>query len=323
MKKHTLKAALLISLINIIACQNGNQNAITHRNSNGQAASTITVNDGQTSMEIKYAGDIKLNNDETAIESISSEGFVQYRKNDKKLFAESNDKGEIVYEMHQGSRKLRMDDEGKKFLAEALRDMTANGFDQSGRMERLYNSGGVDAVLNESGNLQSNHVKATYLEYLLSKADLTAEQLSAIAQEISTFTDDNLKRKLVEKAAPQMLKDEISSKAFFATIESISSNTEKANALKAVAQHKLSPAQFEQAMNATSTINSNYEMEGALRKFVESAPTSDAQWISIINTAGKLTSDVEKGSIMKYIGEKMPNSPAVKVAYTDVITTRK
>jgi hypothetical protein len=69
------------------------------------------------------AGKIRFYPDSTAISSISPDGYVEYQYDDKKLNAKNDGKGGVSYELYEGYTKVNMDDEGKRFIAEAVRTM--------------------------------------------------------------------------------------------------------------------------------------------------------------------------------------------------------
>src|ERR1700689_523303 len=81
----------------------------------------IIVNDGENDLSIYYSGEIKFNDDETKIQSISPDGYIHYKKNDRKLIAECDYHGQIKYELSDNGRQLDVNSEdGKKRLAVAI-----------------------------------------------------------------------------------------------------------------------------------------------------------------------------------------------------------
>ncbi len=141
--------------------------SISRNNDNGNGSGSMTIINDGVSIKMEYEGKIAFNEEETEIRSLSPNGYLKYKKNDKKLFVESNSKGEISYEFYDDGEKLTFDERGKKFLAEAIKEMIGYGIDTEGRVERIYKKGGAAAVLREVGNMQGDHVKSIYFEYLL------------------------------------------------------------------------------------------------------------------------------------------------------------
>jgi hypothetical protein len=86
---------------------------------------TIKANDNNGSLEIKYSGKISFTSDSAAIQSISPDGFLSYRKNEIEIMAESDTLGHIMLELYNNGNKQALDDNGKKILAEAVKEMMA------------------------------------------------------------------------------------------------------------------------------------------------------------------------------------------------------
>ena len=89
---------------------------------------TIEMNNGSESVRIKSSGQVRFNPETTAIQSIAPGGYLSYRRNNKKLTAESNEQGQLTIEMSNDGKALILDAEGKHFMADAIKDMLAQGF---------------------------------------------------------------------------------------------------------------------------------------------------------------------------------------------------
>ncbi len=116
MKKFALNAitSSLTLLLFFTACQRSSHEAVT----------TIEVNND---LKITYSGTLNLNDDKTDFKNISPNGFVHYKRNDKKMTVESSAEGQLVYQLYEGGTKLNLDENGKKFLAETIKDMVVSG----------------------------------------------------------------------------------------------------------------------------------------------------------------------------------------------------
>lgn len=94
----------------------------------GRKHTTIVESTGSHHLRIEYAGRVSFNDEGTAINSISPDGYVEYQNDDKKLNAKNDGKGGISYELYDGYNKVNMDDEGRKFIAEAVKVMKQKGY---------------------------------------------------------------------------------------------------------------------------------------------------------------------------------------------------
>ncbi len=97
--------------------------AACHYDHGRYRTTTIKMNDNNVSLKIRYSGKISFTNDSTAIQSISPDGFLSYRKNDIELMAENDSLGQVMIELYKDGNKLPLNNNGKKFLAAAVREM--------------------------------------------------------------------------------------------------------------------------------------------------------------------------------------------------------
>jgi len=79
----------------------------------------ISSSDNNTKIKLEYWGNVKLNNDQTAIASISHGGFVDYKKNDDEIRVTNGKNGLFSYEQN-GSKAVALDADGRALLSEAI-----------------------------------------------------------------------------------------------------------------------------------------------------------------------------------------------------------
>ncbi|HEY4208843.1 MAG TPA: hypothetical protein VGM31_18585 [Puia sp.] len=127
---------------------------------------TITISTDGDYERIRYDGRIRLTDDETGIAAISSEGYIEYRHNDRRLEAESDEQGHIIYDIHSHGRQLSPEGEGQAVVKEALRQMILYGFDGRDRMLRLYRRGGDSALRGELDQLKSPGLAGMYRTFM-------------------------------------------------------------------------------------------------------------------------------------------------------------
>jgi hypothetical protein len=197
----------------------------------GPKTVTITVSDGTDYTQLKYRGKIALNDEETAFQAISPGGYVKFRKNEKKVMAEADLKGEIHYELSDGGSSFPDDEKAKQFIAAAIREMIAYGFDAEPRMERVFRRGGTRALLNELKILQSRPVGTMYARRLIQTDTLSAIELTEVIDNISAFTADHEKAALLNKVSVLKLSDSIIVDHYFTAIGTMRADVDKANVM--------------------------------------------------------------------------------------------
>lgn len=94
---------------------------------------SITENGNGSNLKIEYVGQTYFNAEGTAIKSISPNGYVKYTRDGKSIIAESDYKGRITYELNDGEKQSMLDENGKEFLAMAVKDMIKHGHNADGR----------------------------------------------------------------------------------------------------------------------------------------------------------------------------------------------
>lgn len=97
----------------------------------GRKHTTIVENSNDHHLRIEYSGHVYFNDEGTAISSISPDGYLEYQNDDKKLEARNNGYGGISYELYEGYTKVNLDDNGRKFIAEAVKVMKQKGHNPS------------------------------------------------------------------------------------------------------------------------------------------------------------------------------------------------
>ena len=113
-----------------------------HHRPGAAQESNMVISSGSSYEEIKYSGSIHFNDDETAIASISPNGYIIYEKNDHRLSVTSDKQGVLKYEIQKNIATVPLDSNGKKLVTEAISEMIAWGINADERMARLYSKGG-------------------------------------------------------------------------------------------------------------------------------------------------------------------------------------
>lgn len=264
--------------------------------------SRIVVNNGIDRLNINYTGEIKFTEDETSIKSISPNGHLKYRKNNKKLEVKSGANGNFKLEMFDDGRKLNPEDnEGKQFLAEAIKEMISVGFDAKERMQRIYKKGGSRAILDEVGKVKNDFIKSMYLEFLLSQGNTPKGEITEIVDIIaSQVNSDFEKGKLLNKFSADDLKDSLNSNAYFVAVKSIGSDFEKSNALKNILKQPLTVLQVDDALIVTTSIGSDFEKANVLKKIL-TQPLINKHFDKVLTVTNTLGSDFEKANVLKML----------------------
>lgn len=316
MMNKKLLAILFLCMVVLSANCQKSQNSSSYSNSNDGKLRTshMTITNDGLSLEIKHSGEVRFNDDETAIQSLEPGGKLLYRRNDQKLTAEIDDKGNISYEMYDGNTKLSINDAaGKQFLANVIKELINHGIDAKGSVERLYKKGGSAGVMKRVETLKSDYAKSIYLGYLLEQQpNLSAAELSTIAEKTGTLINsDYEKAKVLSKSSERFMADPKSAQAYFTAAKTINSDYEKAKVLKGVLGQNLSAELYGQAIDLTRGIHSDYEKAGVLKGLIEKGKVEGANYQKLLDMIALINSDYEKAGVaLRLIEKGIPNQQA-------------
>lgn len=280
--------------------------------------STIISNDGNTEQEINAKGKIRFNDDETLIASISKNGYLKYRNNTIKLKAFADDQGGVLYQLYEDGTKLNINDKyGRQVLSEALKEILGLGFDARGRVERLFAKGGNQAVLSAVDKLKPGYLKAIYLEYLLSSASLTDDELLQVIRKTGKVDADYEKSKLLISISP-LVKDTAAFREYLDVVKDIDADFEKSKVLENIIKQPLDSVEFDETLQIIAGINADYEKSNILKKIINKGPTDPEKSVKVLAVIRDMEADFEKGKLLEIFSTQLDDSVTAMV-YLSVV----
>jgi hypothetical protein len=327
-----------------------------HWGRNSQDGTMVISNGDDYEVKIKWSGKVRFNDDETAIASISPGGYLKYSFNDKKMFAESNLQGDILYTLDDGHQVLPLNDTGRKFLAASIREIFADGYDAEGRADRVAARGGKKALLEEAGKFKSGTIKGLYFDRLFKNDSLTRDDLTVMLTLIGEMDGDYEKEQRLRRFSPEQLKDSAIVKVWLAAVERINGDNEKKDLLvRFIEKDSLSPASFDKVLEITGAMGSDWDKQNILgplinkdsldaerfdrllgvidhlgsdgdkenmykRMIVRNTMTGD-EWTALIGHIALIVPDFEKSNLLVAIAKEMPRSENGKAAYLKAART--
>lgn len=261
----------------------------------------MVIDNGTEKTEIRYSGQIKFNTDETTIEKISKFGYLEYQKDDLKLFAGNTKAGELKFDIMNHNQRVNPEsEEGKKLIATVIQDLISVGFDAPGRIQRIEQKGGLRAVLNESDRIQSDFTKSSYLEYLLKSDSVKKSYLVEIAQKIEKQVGSDFeKSKLLKQFPEKLLQDSAVSKSYFSAVGTIGSDFEKANALKSRINESLTREQAEAIISTANSLGSDFEKANVLKMLIDHSVFNEIDNLKMTQSIDNIGSEFDKCNLLK------------------------
>lgn len=318
-----------------------------------QRSSSLIMSDGKNYIEIKYIGEIRMNNDETAIESIADRrGYLRYRNNKERMFVEPNDNGGVRYELYDetGQKLDPASDAGKKFIAKAVHEMIELGFDADGRMDRIERRGGYRALLAATDSVKSDYLRGKYLNRVLRSDSLTQADIAEVLDKARRLLDsDYEKGQLLVKVSDFRLENDSVSHVYLQTVASIHSDYDKARSLKHYLKTPLPAGRYMETLGVIQTLGGDYDKSQTLKELIgrgvfEGAPfdsliqavdhvagdydkgnllrllskkdlKEEGSWAGLIRTTGHLSGDYDKGNLLVEIAHRLPRTDSLKAIY--------
>ncbi len=298
---------------------------------------TISIDNGKkSSFSLEYEGEFTISDDEKDITYISDGGYIEIRKSAfgsrRRIYMESDNAGGIVRKYYVGSKEKPYEGEGRKWLSEILPELlrtTTIGAEE--RVNRFYNNGGVDNVINEIEKIESDHVKTHYIDVLLDK-QLTESELTATLKTVKGIGSDHHKANLLKDNLSRFLSGSNSMSSFLTVTKSINSDHHKANILTEVindktfsqddmstffviidqinsdhhkanilselmSSRKLDSHNLNLVISSTDGINSDHHVANVLTKALDSPNISQEGYDSLLKSIKKVNSDHHKANI--------------------------
>ncbi|MGZ3762985.1 MAG: hypothetical protein ACXVJC_24505, partial [Mucilaginibacter sp.] len=101
--------AILATALILGACRNHNRKTI------------IATNSDNHSQKVEYTGWISFNSDKTAIESMSERAYLKYDDDNDEIKAKCDSKGNIIYELEDGTKTTALNNEQQQLLIKAIK----------------------------------------------------------------------------------------------------------------------------------------------------------------------------------------------------------
>ncbi|MBX3255155.1 MAG: hypothetical protein KF862_13510 [Chitinophagaceae bacterium] len=289
----------------VAACRHGN---------------TMVVDDGKNRLEINYSGEISFAEDETTIESMSPGAYLEFRSNNKKMFAKNNYHDEVEYELYEGRKRIDpLQPRGKELIAEAIKKMMDAGFNAEERIRHIYEKGGAIALLRATLKMEGDFLKSKYLSYLISETDPGVDELVAAAQITAlTMHSGFEKAQVLKKFSGQNLSDQQIAAEWLKAAGTIDSDFEMTQALKAFPLGEAhDPEIYVQWIGVAKTVQSDFEKAQVLKEFPVDRLNDTLVSNAWFEATGTIDADFEKAKTLKILTNQSLNG----MQFSQVLTT--
>lgn len=279
--------------------QGGGTNVTISGPQDGPHTTTITQNG--TTLKMTYEGEFAISDNDQDVTVLNDGGYFMLQKTvfgSKHKIEIRNENGQQVKRYWEGSREQPWEPDGRKWLAELLPQLVrTTTIGAESRVKRFYAKGGATAVLDEIGELESDHVRAHYGKLLL-RYPLNAQQFNESIRRLANsvrsdyYLSGLLKSSLTKSQSPGSVT------AVLAAVQKVSSDYYRADVLEAAITRKaLDGDDFKEVLKATTSMGSDYYKAGVLEKFAR-AEGGDKNQVAYFEAASTIASDYYRSGVL-------------------------
>jgi len=268
----------------------------------------IRIREINQSFDLNYDGEIRFNEDFTDFDYISPGGYVVIKKtsfgNKRRLELKGKSGGEIKREFWDGGREKPYEPDGRKFLEEILPDvLRSTRIGAPDRVARLYEKNGARGVVEEIEDIDSDYIKAYYLDLAFQLEGISTRDEVAFLEVAGEEVDSDYElSKLLQAVGPDMLEKDLTEDAFLGAVAEIDSDFETARILRElVKDYDLTD---ERMVAILEDMDSDFEKTRILREAVEKRDITRAELITVLDLLDHVDSDFEKVRVMRTVVQK-------------------
>jgi len=257
---------------------------------------TYKNSDGFNSFNIEVRGTIEVTDDDRDIKSMSSDGYLEITKTtfgSKRTIKISARGTSLKREYYEGRTLVSWEPEGRKWLSEILPEVVrTTTVAAESRVNRFYRKGGVQAVLNEIGVIESDYVKAHYANQLM-KLPVSAKEYPIIVSKVSAELDsDHYLSEFLDSNLSKFMQSKEGVEAVFTATNKMESDHYKTQVIKEAL--KSQPASIESMkiiLVSASKMESDHYKTEVLTSLMRQNNLTDPVIAELIKTTNSIESD--------------------------------
>lgn len=267
-----------------------------------------SIENDKQSLKIEYDGKITIGPDDRSITAISEGGYIRIRKttfgNTRELFISNSGSG-MNYEYKEGGHSKPFEPAGRAWLADILPEMMrSTTIGAQSRVDRLYQAGGVQAVLHELPQLTSDHVRAKYAALLFEKNIKESEVptiINAIGQHISS---DHYLYEVFKANSQLLLSNPNNMGDYLKAIETVNSDHYKTQLVKLAVNNQLPASQQKQVLQLIGTVDSDHYRTEILKEIIGNKLAEDEIEFLLGTLVSEIQSDHYRSEVIDKVLEE-------------------
>ena len=295
--------------------------------------SSIIINNDNDNLSVRYEGQIHFNEDETEVQSISSDGYLKFIRNGEEL--DAKERMERIYK--KGGAPALMEQEGLlkmdyvkamyfKFLlsqdslpvniqrniARKIGSDMGSDNDRGRLLQQFPENYLRDTMVirNWFESLQqmgSDYDKANAMLSLLHNSNSMMDPIAEVCDVVHGMGSDYEKSRIIRDCInmPGGALSELDFDKLLESIGEMGSDYEKANLIRAlIGAQKQSAAHFNKLLDISVHINNDYDRVNLIKELVDAGLPADADFGRLISAVVHTNSDYDRGELIRDLTAK-------------------
>ena len=311
--------APLVAQSALEVCRDGKSSSSTHISQHDEGIQRLTLkysSGDDCSLEIVADGKFTFADDLSDIASLAPGATMTIKETNGRTVRKleiSSVGGAIQRKFSLNGVSSPFGENERRWLADILLAVERRtGFSAGTRVPRLWENGGVKAVLAEVEAMTGSYAKRIYLDALFDLGiDLDGPTLARIIRTTGTAFDSDYERRLVLSRMPsQKFMDENAWNAFAEAVARMSSDYEKRLVItQAFDKGQLSASVAAKLLNSVSSMKSSYEIGQILKGPALNYATSSVSRPAYIAAVRKMGSDYELRQVLVALVDQAAATP--------------
>lgn len=280
----------------------------------------VSVSDAEHKFSANIDGKIVFNADETEVASLSEGGTASFEETRAGVthrveIAEHDGKLERRYfvDKHEQPFDAAAGTWFASFLPALIRE---TGIGAEARVQRLYNEGGAERVLNEIGQIHSDYVRGIYLGLLMDRGTLAPNELDRALTLAGGMNSDYERHQALARIFDKQPLSPPQQVTFLHQTLHFDSDYERAELLIHIVPKLASIAEVRQAwLDAALRVSSDYERRRTLEAMLTRDGLDDGQLGSVIEASASMGSDYEHRELLVAVAKRAHDIDAIAPAY--------
>ncbi|MCH7879481.1 MAG: M56 family metallopeptidase, partial [candidate division Zixibacteria bacterium] len=287
----------------------------------GDGEITYSWSDRGHRVQMRARGRIVFSEDDDDVIGLSDDGYLiireRYRGDDREYEVADDGQGGLERVFYRDGRRTEIDDDAREWISKmVLRAIRNTGIGAEQRVERILESGGVDAVVDEIEEIRSGYATRRYYAALMDQSEMNSDQRIRLLEHITREIDSDYERaEILSGIDESWLEDKKTRMAYVEAVGRIDSDYEKRRALTPIIVRKDLSSDLRLALlEIARVIDSDYERAELLgeiaRSGLEEGDVIDAYMLALDD----IDSDYEKRRVLSFITDRKNLSRKIALA---------